>query len=356
MRSSLPLSAAVAALIALTGVTALAQQKQAPKKPQAAPPAGEKPKPRGAASPVTVRERPAAKPAAAAPDAVPPAGAYQQGKLLVNLEATIVGESSGVAASRLNPGVLWTHNDSGDGAYLYGIDRRGRAAGVYLVRSAAAVDWEDIAWGPGPEGKGNFLYIGDIGDYYKNRTDTCVYRIPEPRLSANGGRVGTKSNPLLTSEPTVRLMYRYPDGFHNAEALLVHPKTGVIYLVTKDESGTSGVYRFPKETGNHFAQYTLEKVGTLTFANETHPFPNLVTGGDIAPDGRRVILRTYFAAYEWRLPDGVRDFDAIWGTTPALVPAPFTQQGEAICYRADGKALLATSEKLPTPLYEIRAK
>jgi hypothetical protein len=339
-----PLLPALSALALLAVATTTAAQQQQQQPPAKTPKTGTQ-------SPVSVSE----KPAPAKPAVVPEAGAYHPGKLLANIEPAIVNESSGIAASRRNPGVLWTHNDSGDGAYLYAIDRRGKGVGVYLVRSAAAVDWEDIAWGPGPDGKGNYLYIGDVGDYFKNRTDCCVYRIPEPKIGADG-RIGTKAAPLLTAEPTVRLAYRFPDGHHNVEALLVHPKTGIIYLVTKDESGTSGVYRFPKETGNHFTQYMLEKVGTLTFANETHPFPNLVTGGDIAPDGRRVILRTYFAAYEWRLPDGEDDFDAIWRTTPALVPVPFTQQGEAICYSADGKSLLATSEKRPTPLYEIRGK
>jgi len=31
-------------------------------------------------------------------------------------------ESSGVAVSHTYPGVLWTHNDSGDGPYLYATD------------------------------------------------------------------------------------------------------------------------------------------------------------------------------------------------------------------------------------------
>jgi hypothetical protein len=33
-----------------------------------------------------------------------------------------LAESSGVAVSRTQPGVLWSHNDSGDGPTLYAID------------------------------------------------------------------------------------------------------------------------------------------------------------------------------------------------------------------------------------------
>ena len=37
-------------------------------------------------------------------------------------------ESSGLAVSRTQPGVLWSHNDSGDAPTLYAIDVKGHAA------------------------------------------------------------------------------------------------------------------------------------------------------------------------------------------------------------------------------------
>src|SRR2546422_11455931 len=56
-------------------------------------------------------------------------------------------ESSGVAVSHAYPGVLWTHNDSGDGPYLYATDLRGTDRGALLVPGAQAIDWEDIGLG-----------------------------------------------------------------------------------------------------------------------------------------------------------------------------------------------------------------
>jgi hypothetical protein len=112
---------------------------------------------------------------------------YTDGVKLADVEASFIDEASGIADSRTNPGVIWLHNDSGDGAYLYGVDRKGKLKALYLVRSAAASDWEDMAWGPGPDGKGNFLYMGDIGDNPSSRTDAVVYRIAEPKI---GDRVG----------------------------------------------------------------------------------------------------------------------------------------------------------------------
>jgi hypothetical protein len=217
---------------------------------------------------------------------------------------------------------------------------------VFLVRSAAASDWEDMAAGPGPDGKGDFLYVADFGDNASVRTDVAVYRIAEPKV---GGRVGSKAAPRLTDEPTIRRVFAYPDGPRDAEALLVHPKTGVLYVVTKErKDGVAGVYRFPAEPAEWWEKNTLVKVGSLPFPGE------LVTGGDISPDGRRVALRTYERAYELTLPADAADFDAVWKAAPVAVAMPTMAQGEAITYAADGEALLATSEQLPAPLYELR--
>ena len=59
-----------------------------------------------------------------------------------------IGESSGVAVSRTYPGVLWTHNDSGDDAVLYAIDMAGNLIGRFPVSGARNRDWEDIDLGP----------------------------------------------------------------------------------------------------------------------------------------------------------------------------------------------------------------
>ena len=42
-------------------------------------------------------------------------------------------EASGIAASRNNPGVLWTENDSGNAAVVYAIDPQGRNLGAYAL-------------------------------------------------------------------------------------------------------------------------------------------------------------------------------------------------------------------------------
>src|SRR5205814_507832 len=92
-----------------------------------------------------------------------------------------VRESSGVAVSRDHPGLLWTHNDSGDGPFIYAINISGDVLGVYRVEGAQAEDWEEIALAPCLAGHNTCLYIGDIGDNREKRKSVRLYAVSEPR-------------------------------------------------------------------------------------------------------------------------------------------------------------------------------
>jgi hypothetical protein len=91
------------------------------------------------------------------------------------------------------------------------------------------------------------------------------------------------------------------------------------------------------------------KIGDVSMPSMMKGF---LTGGDISPDGWRVIFCDYFAAFEFTLAGG--NFDDIWKTKPSVVNLGQRQQGESVCYSKDGKAIYATSEKTPTPLIEVK--
>ncbi|MDX1934833.1 MAG: hypothetical protein SFU56_19720 [Capsulimonadales bacterium] len=277
---------------------------------------------------------------------------YHLPELVCTLQAGYLREVSGIAESRRNPGLFWVHNDSGDGPFLYGVDRTGRTRAVFRIPGAEAIDWEDMAIGPGPDGKGHCLYLGDIGDNRRERKYGTIYRVPEPSISSV---VGSRTTPRPVPGNVVRRHFRYPDGPHNAEALLCHPQTGVLYIVTKEESGVSRVYRFPVERTPSSQPITLLPVGRISLPPENHPFPRLVTGGAIAPDGRRVALRTYDALYELRMPRGARSFEDILKAPLIRIETATLRQAEAVCYSRDGKSLLDTGEKQPTPIFRLRS-
>jgi len=273
--------------------------------------------------------------------------AYGPPSKLGGLSAKEINESSGIVSSRTTPGIYWTHNDSGDGPFLYAFDERGASRGAWRVTGAAARDWEDIATGPGPNTGTSYLYIGDIGDNRGAREEIKVYRVAEPLITpADAG--STKAAPVATKDAEV-IRLRYPDGAHDAEALLVHPQTGNIYIVTKVPLGNPKVFEATAPF-NTTAATTLKRVAEINLPGF---FGGLITGGDISPDGLRVALCDYAQGYELALPDASAAFNQIWQQPLIEINLGERKQGEAIGYRLDGRALLATSEGRRAPLVQV---
>lgn len=243
-----------------------------------------------------------------------------------------VSESSGVVVSRAHPGVLWTHNDSGDGPYLYATDLAGRDRGAIRVSGARADDWEDLSSGPCPLGPGDCLYIADTGDNTERRKSVTVYAVPEP---------GPPVNPADTQRVTAAarvLKIRYPDGSHNVEAIYVSPRDTSVYLVSKVQSGKARLYRVAHSAWQRDQVITAELVQTLPISHD-RSHANLVTGAAVRADGSLVAIRTYGDLYFFRPgPDGRLVLEP---QSPCSLGG--ARGGEAVAFR-DDSTLVLTSE------------
>ena len=273
---------------------------------------------------------------------------YGSPATIATIQHKSVSESSGLVASRRTPGVYWTHNDSGDGPFIYAFDGKGEAAGVFRVTGAQARDWEDMGAGPGPQSGTSYLYIGDIGDNNEVRSELVVYRVAEPELTP-ANRRSTKTRPAVTvAVEAIRL--QYPDGKHDSETLLVHPVSGNIYIVTKVPLVNPVVYEAaaPFTAGRVVA---MRRIGEIRVPSL---FGGVLTGGSVSPDGRRVAFCDYFQGYELVLPAAASDFNDIWKQRMVGFDLGKREQGEAIAYRLDGKALLATSEGKQSPIFQVQ--
>ena len=148
----------------------------------------------------------------------------------------------------------------------------------------------------------------------------------------------------------------YPDGPHDAEALLLAPD-GTPYVVTKEVLGASGVYS-PTSALVDGGTVALAKVAgvNMTLTGTTggpvgRAGQLLVTGGAVSADGQRLALRTYTDAYVWPLTGS--DVVGALAAEPAIIPLPDSPQGEAITFSADGQSLLVASEGLPSDLTRV---
>ncbi|MDF3300480.1 WD40 repeat domain-containing protein [Streptomyces tropicalis] len=232
-----------------------------------------------------------------------------------------IKESSGLAASHLHPGIYWTHNDSDDGPYLYAVDSRtGRTvATVTLSGIGRPRDVEAISIGPGNE-----IYVGDIGDNLGGTwSHVWIYRLPEPKA--------LRDQTVRATQYTVT----YANGPRDAESLVVHPRTGRVYIIDKKEDG-GHLFEGPPR---------LSASGTNVF-RPIAPVDLWATDAAFSPDGRRLAVRGYFGGIAY-------DFDGGRIRRTGQLNVPLQAQGESVTYSADGTKLLYGSEGADSPV-EVR--
>ncbi|MBN2170133.1 MAG: hypothetical protein JW819_02290 [Candidatus Krumholzibacteriota bacterium] len=248
-----------------------------------------------------------------------------------------IDEASGLAASRQNPGVLWTLNDSGDEPRLFALDTTGRHLGVYHLLGADARDWEDLAVGPGPLPGRQYIYVGEIGDNRARHETKVVYRVPEPVVRADQAPIETWIGGVEA------LRFRYPDGRRDAEALMADPLTGDLYIISKREA-QARIYRAP-------CPQAPDSLLTLTFAG-TLPF-NLVTAADCSADGGEVLVKTYGHIRYWVRGPGESLAETL-ARPGRMVPYRQEPQGESVAWAPDGSGYYTLSEEkdgVPAFLY-----
>jgi hypothetical protein len=243
-----------------------------------------------------------------------------------------LAELSGLA---VDGDALWAMADGGRRIVLHRLDPDTCAVVDSRTAEVDPYDAEDLA--AGPDGS---LWIGDTGDNERRRATAAVIVVPPD------------------GEPVLHRL-AYPDGPHDAEALLVGPD-GVPTVITK-EIGRARVYR-PEVALDSVGPTPLVHVADVDLpSSDTVGGPvgslgsRTVTGAAMSPDGRVVALRTYTDAWLFAVPDdGPGGVAAALRGTPVRVPLPGEPQGEALAFTTDG-TLLSGSESRGGAAGEIRA-
>ena len=253
------------------------------------------------------------------------------------IQNSSITEASGIAASRKNANVLWTHNDSGNPAQVFAMTPAGTNLAAYTLTGTTNRDWEDISVGPGPTVGAQYLYVGEIGDNNAVYPSVAIYRVPEPVASA------TQSPVTANLSGSVKFTFTYPDGPRDADSMFVDPQTKDIYIISKRES-PHHVYRAA------YSQATDSYAG-LVLAT-TFVDADWLTAGDISPDGSEIIVRGYptTSGRMFVRSDGGTITDA-FNTTPITIPVHSENQGEAIGFDPNGWGYYTTSEGSNQPIY-----
>jgi hypothetical protein len=265
---------------------------------------------------------------------------YGEPRDLGGLDADLVAQPSGMAASWRTPGAFYVVSDLAGTSEIVATTEDGSPIATIEVAGMSAENAEALAVGPcgDPHPDTTCVFIGDIGDHV-GRPDVVIYRLPEPDLDA------PPTEPVAADV----LRYTYPDAPTDAEALIVD-HDGRPVIISKAAHleraiGTTETRVYRGSTGGG----VLDHVGTVDLPDpESGIFAlvvgNVVTGADSLRDGK-VIVRTYDEVLEYRTDDADADV-ADFATWPVRrVPSPFQVQSETVAYRVDGCGYLTTGER-----------
>ncbi len=209
-------------------------------------------------------------------------------------------------------GVYWLANGGGSATTaVYAVRPDGRTA-ARSVFNVPSTDVQAVAYRAGK------VFLADIGDAKLARKTVTVVTATVTGLV--DGTVAYKT-----------MEFTYPDGAHDAEAMLVGPNDQ-IYFVTKGAS--PGVYRAP-------AAPVTTKANALTRVADA---PAGVTDATYLPSGR-VALRTAGEVFE---------IDPATWQTIASAALPAQKDGRSLSTTLDGTGLLAGDQGNGAPVLSVR--
>lgn len=233
----------------------------------------------------------------------------------------VADEVSGIAVSRTNAGYIWAQQDSGNPPELILLDQKGKLVRKIPVKGVPNRDWEDMAVARGPVADRDYIYLAETGDNGAVFQSYAICRFQEPVATADS----------ISQVDLIRFVY--PDGPHDAEAILVDPGSLDIYIITKREA-RSQIYKlaYPYSTT---AMNAVVAAGSLPY--------NYVVSAAVQPDGRGVAVKDYLNIYYYTRNTG-ESLSTVLSRAYLKLPYTVEPQGEAICFSNDGNYYFTLSE------------
>ncbi len=282
------------------------------------------------------------KPAPTPTPPVPPVveSTYQNVEDRGLLENAQVDEASGLAASRLNRGYLWSHNDSEDKNRIFLFDSYGKGKYEFIIQGAENRDWEEIAVVKETDGTAT-IYVADFGDNNAVYSNYAIYWFKEPVISA-----GT---PILNTITQVnKVTFTVSDGSRDMECLLIDQQSKDLFIISKRET-QKHLYKIA--AANMVPGTTTKAEYVQTLDNISQPFSTAtqviqgfyITAGSVSPDNMEILVKNYLEIYYWKRKAGETIPQAL-ARQAKTVPYQMEPQGEGITFAEDGGGYFTISE------------
>ncbi|MEQ9308712.1 MAG: hypothetical protein RLN90_04605 [Balneolaceae bacterium] len=206
-------------------------------------------------------------------------------------------EVSGIIKSRKYKDTFWVHGDSGTKDHIYAITSDGEIKSEDKkykgaeVKGAKNEDWEDIALG-----ENGTLILADFGNNCHCREDLKILIINEPDPDDDETEVIEEYNIRYPENDGVLSLF--VEENYNAEAVFM--KNGMIYIITKNESGGEAKLFLLDNP-------STEEVNILTEV-ESFKFRGQVTAADISEDETKLAVLTYNSIWLFDIPKSGNSF------------------------------------------------
>ena len=260
--------------------------------------------------------------------------AFDYGKIIGKIENNIIEEASGLVESVENSNSLWTHNDGGDGPFLYLIS----SFDAKILKKISLVgikneDWEDLAIGPSILGDtSTYIYLGDIGDNKKNKTIKKIHFFREPKIK-------DFDNELIEINDIKTISFYSEKKIVNFETLMIDPNSKELFLIAKNKKKKQNIYKIDTENIEIDEIQKAKKYLTLNLKN----LKGEITGGEISRNGQKCLIKTYKNVFLWERKKDEK-WKNIWSQAPKILKYIPESQGEAICWSNDENAYFTLSE------------
>ena len=225
-------------------------------------------------------------------------------------------ETSGIADSKTHANSLWAHEDSGTPTQLMLVGYDGKVKKKVFIKGVQNRDWEEMAL------SGNDIFLADIGDNLRKFPTYSIYQFKEPAASVD------------TVKSAKKIEFKYPDGSHDAEAFLVDPKTGDIYIITKRDN-PSRIYKIT-------APYSYTSINTASYVGDL-PYTGIVAAA-LSANGSEVLLKTYTSIYYYTLSNN-QSLPEVLQKEGKRLPYQLEPQGEAVAFTHSNSGFYTLSEK-----------
>jgi hypothetical protein len=247
-------------------------------------------------------------------------GTFSTGHSLGKADVRIK-EASGLARSKVNPGYLWTINDSGNPSEIYLLNNKAEIVMTCRLKGIENRDWEEIFIGPGPREGVPYIYIADIGDNFEKHPYKLLYRFEEVHFQ----------NELIDILQADTLVFSLSDRIRDAEAMVYDSLSGNFFLISKYEPVQLYQLKYPFQQDTAVAEVMMK----LAFDD--------IVAADICPHSDEVLLKSLKRIYYWKRKEG-ETLPEVFMRTAETLPYQPEAQGEAIAFAGDDNGYFTLSE------------